>query len=348
MNCRVVFPMSWEGTVTAADISQVLLHSRVRYASLINRWTAYVTIKVCLICCLLVLAVNQAWSAAAPTAPQLKQASVNGVTLSYQEQGGGAPVVFIHGCCTDYRAWDAQRRALAPHYRFIALNMRYFGTAPWPDGESKYSQQTDADDIAAFIRDLGVGPVDLVGWSYSGPIVMLVVLQHPELVHSLTMHEPGSVSYVSDPAIVKAAAEDRAAALGPVIAAAKAGDFAETARLTPIGVNHQPDFWETTTPEIRSMFLDNARTWLLAVAAPPQPPITCDMLHQIKIPVLITAGSDTRSFYRVAAEGAASCIPGSQLVTIPGRHLAIAQQPDGFNAALRQFLEKSGSHPTPF
>ncbi len=270
-------------------------------------------------------------------APQIKQASVNGATLVYQEQGHGAPVVFIHGCCTDYRAWDAQRLAIAPNYRFIALNMRYFGTAPWPDDESQYSQQTDADDIAAFIRGLNAGPVDLVGWSYSGPIVMLVVLQHPELVHSLTMHEPASLTYVSDPAIAKAAGEDRMAALGPVIAAAKAGDFAGAARLTPAGVNHQPDFWDTTTPEIRTMFLDNARTWKLALAAPPQPPITCEMLHQIKI----------RSYYHVAAEGAAGCIPGVQFVTIPGRHLAIAQQPEAFNAALLQLLAKAGLQPKP-
>jgi len=86
----------------------------------------------------------------------------------------------------------------------------------------------------------GAGLVDLVGWSYSSPIVMLVVLQHSELVHSLTLHESSSVTDVTDPAIAKIAAEDRVAALGPAIAAAKAGDFAGAARLTPIGVNHQP------------------------------------------------------------------------------------------------------------
>jgi pimeloyl-ACP methyl ester carboxylesterase len=293
------------------------------------------------------LAVSQASSVEAPKAALIKEASVNGVALVYQEQGDGAPVVFIHGCCTDYRAWNAQRQAVAPHYRFIALNMRYFGTAPWPDDGSKYSHQTDVDDIAAFIRGLNAGPVDLVGWSYSGPIVMLVALQHPELVRSLAIHEPGSLTYVTDAATAKAAAEDRMAALGPAIAAAKAGDLAETARLTPIGVNHQPDFWETTTPEIRAMFLDNARTWKAALAAPPQPSLTCDMLKQIKIPVLITVGGETRSYFQVAAEGAAACIPGAQFVTIPGRHLAIAQQPEAFNAALLQFLSKSGSRPKP-
>src|SRR6478672_7512214 len=136
---------------------------------------------------------------AAVQAPQIKQASVNGATLVYQEQGDGAPVVFIHGCCTDYRAWDAQRQAIAPHYRFIGLNLRYFGTAPWPDDGSKYGHQTFADDIAAFIRGLNAGPVDLVGWSYSGPIVLLVAVQHPEFVHSLTIHEPGTVSFRTAP-----------------------------------------------------------------------------------------------------------------------------------------------------
>jgi pimeloyl-ACP methyl ester carboxylesterase len=105
---------------------------------------------------------------------QIKQASVNGVTLVYEEQGDGAPLVFIHGNCADCRAWDAQRQAIAPHYRCIGLNLRYHGTASWPDDGSKYSVKTHVDDVAAFIRGLNAGPVDLVGWSSSGPIVLLL------------------------------------------------------------------------------------------------------------------------------------------------------------------------------
>jgi pimeloyl-ACP methyl ester carboxylesterase len=228
-----------------------------------------------LICGLLLFSVGHAWAAGAPSAPQIKQASVNGVTLVYEEQGDGAPVVFIHGCCTDYRAWDAQRQAIAPHYRFIGLNLRYHGTAPWPDDGSKYSHQTHADDIAAFIRGLNAGPVDLVGWSYSGLIVMLVTVQHPDLVHSLTIHEPGVLSYVADPATVKIATEDRPAMLGPAIAAAKAGDVAGAARLVPVGVNHQPDFWDSASADTRSMFADNARTIPLAFFTAPG----CGRLH---------------------------------------------------------------------
>lgn len=304
--------------------------------------------KLSLICGLLILGVGQAWSAGTASDPQIKQASVDGVALVYQEQGDGAPVVFVHGAVTDYRTWEAQRRAIAPHYRFIALNLRYHGTAPWADDGSKYSIKTHSDDLAAFVRGLNVGPVDLVGWSYSGPIVLLVALQNPELVHSLTIHEPGSVNFVTDPARLKIAGEDRQAMLGPAIAASKAGDVAGVARLVPAGVNTQPDFFDTTTPELRSMFLDNARTFALFLAAPPPPPITCDQLRQIKIPALITRGEATRKFYQISSEGAASCIPGAELGIIPGgRHLAMVQQPDAFNAQLLQFLSKAGSKPRP-
>lgn len=128
--------------------------------------------------------------------------------------------------------------------------------------------------------------------------------------------------------------------LGPAVAAARSGDAAGAARLVPIGVNHQPDFWETATPEMRSIFADNARTIPLAfVKSPPPPPITCDQLKQINIPSLITYGSETGPFYRIAAEGAASCIPGAQLVAVPGgRHLAIVRKPGEFNSALLRFL----------
>jgi hypothetical protein len=47
-------------------------------------------------------------------APEIKQVSVNGIKLTYQEQGQGRPIVFVHGAITDYRTWDGQREAVAP------------------------------------------------------------------------------------------------------------------------------------------------------------------------------------------------------------------------------------------
>jgi pimeloyl-ACP methyl ester carboxylesterase len=152
-------------------------------------------------------------------APQIKQVSINSTKLTYEEQGQGRPIVFVHGAITDYRTWDGQREAVAAHNRFIALTMRYFGTDPWPDAGTNYSMKTHTDDLVAFIQNLNAGPVDLVGWSYSGPIALLVVVQHPELVRSLFLDEPSTVAFVTDPADLKAATQDRAAMAAPAAAA---------------------------------------------------------------------------------------------------------------------------------
>jgi pimeloyl-ACP methyl ester carboxylesterase len=97
--------------------------------------------------------------------PSAKQISVNGTTIRYWEQGRGVAVVFVHGAISDHRYWEPQREAVTDRYRFIALDRRYFGTAPWPDSGEKHSQATHVADLAAFIRGLKVGPVFLVGTS---------------------------------------------------------------------------------------------------------------------------------------------------------------------------------------
>lgn len=302
-------------------------------------------LRICAFSCLLLLlATAPGWSAGPP---QLRQASVNGAMLSYVEQGSGAPVLFVHGCCTDARAWEAQREAVAAQRRFIALNLRYHGTAAWTDDGARYGHQAHADDIAAFIRGLNAGPVDLVGWSYSGLMVALVAAQHPELVRSLTIHEPAFTSFITDPVQLKAATEDRGAMLGPVMGAVRAGDNAGAARLVPTRVNDQADFWNSASAETGVMFAENARTLPLAfLTAPPPPPMTCAQLGQFRMPALMTYGGDTRPFYRIATAAAAGCIPGAQLVAVPGgRHLAMVQQPEAFNAILLQFLSKVGPPP---
>ena len=272
-------------------------------------------------------------------APEIKQVSVNGIKLTYQEQGRGRPIVFVHGAITDYRTWDGQREAVAAQNRFIALTMRYFGTDPWPDEGAKYSMKTHTDDLVAFIQNLNAGPADLVGWSYSGPIALLVAVQHPELVHSLFLDEPSTLAFVTDPTDLKVATEDRTAIVAPAAAAAKAGDIEGAVKSLFNSVNGQPDLFDTVPPPVRRMLLDNARTLPISFAAPLPPAITCEQLGQIKVPTTIAIGDLTRPFYKIAASAVARCIPGAKLVVIPkGRHAAAVQATSAFNDALLRFL----------
>src|SRR5215813_10052232 len=175
-------------------------------------------------------------STASVRPPEVHHARVNGVDLPYLDQGRGVPVVFVHGVPGDHRSWEGQREAVAENYRFIALTQRYFGTGPWPDDGAGFSMTTHADDLAAFIRQLGRGPAHVVGWSYGGGIAIVLAVHHAEWVKSLFVYEPGLATFVTDPADAQVAGEDRKDMRAPAAIAAKAGDTSAAVRLLMDGV----------------------------------------------------------------------------------------------------------------
>jgi len=294
--------------------------------------------SLCLAAAALALAACQSMPPS-PVAPVAKRMEVNGVSLAYSEAGRGTPVVMVHGCCADGRAWDRHRDSIAQNHRFIALDQRYWGTAPWPDKGEKYSAETQIEDLGAFLRGLGAGPVHLVGWSMSGVPVLGVAVRYPELVKSVYVYEGVLSTFVTDPADKKAIADDRGATFGPVVPLVKAGDGAAATRLAIDNVNAQPGTFDSLPTDWRAMQLDNARTLPLMFAAPQPPNITCEQLAQIRVPVAVVRGELTRPYFRIMSDTASRCIPRSKLIVVPGaRHMWPAQEPAAFSAAVRSFL----------
>lgn len=276
----------------------------------------------------------------APSSPVVKHMTVDGVDLKYVEQGEGVPVLFVHGSHTDHRLWEPQRGAVAGKYRFIALDQRYFGAAPFPDKGEKFSLATHVGDLAAFIRGLGAGPVHLVGWSYSGTSLPTLLVQHPELVKSLFVFEPSLGTWVTDPADLKTVGEDIQAIAGPVVGAVQSGDNAAAVKLFVDQAAGQEGTFDALRPEVRTMMLENARMLPLLFTAPPPPPVTCEQLGQVKVPVAIARGELSRPLFRVLADTASRCIPGSKLIVVPGaRHPWPMQEPAAFTEAVMDFLE---------
>jgi pimeloyl-ACP methyl ester carboxylesterase len=179
------------------------------------RWLRTVWLAV------VVLSSGLVWQAWADDAPPPRHLWVNGVELSYIEQGTGAPVVFVHGAGGDLRAWEPQRQAIAPQYRFMAYNHRYHGTAPWPDEGQHYSAATHAADLAAFIRQLDASPVHLVASSYGGLLATVVASEHADLVRSLTLLEPAIGALLADSPEAKPVRDEWRNAFEPIRTAAK-------------------------------------------------------------------------------------------------------------------------------
>jgi len=279
----------------------------------------------------------QAWAA---ESLQTRQLHVNGIDLSYLDHGTGAPVVFVHGSFLDFRFWEPQRQTIAQQYRFIAYNRRYHGTAAWPDTGKDYSAATHAADLAAFLRELNAGPVHLVGHSYGGLLAALVAIEHPELLGSVTLAEPGMGALLTDIPDGKSVLDDRSKAMAPAGEAVKAGDVVQAAKLLFDWVANQGAGAFDKQPEaVRQMILDNARTVPLLLAAPAPPAVSCATLGGVKAPTLVIGGEQTPRYFSLINEVIVRCIPGSRLVIIPqATHPMSLQNPAAFNEALLQFL----------
>lgn len=268
------------------------------------------------------------------------QLRVNGVDLTYIDQGAGTPVVFVHGAWMDLRYWEPQRQGVATQYRFIAYSLRYHGSASWPDAGEHYAGATHVADLVALIHQLQSGPVHLVGLSSGGRLVTLIALQYPDLVRSLTVLEPPLDELLADRPEAQPVRDEWRQAFEPIRTAAQAGEAIQATKLFFELANYQGAGTFETQPEaFRQMILDNARTVLLQLAAPRLPALSCATLGGVKAPTLVVGGAQSPRYLVLINEVVVQCIPGSRLVVIPkATHLMSHQNPTAFNEALLHFL----------
>ena len=110
------------------------------------------------------------------------------------------------------------------------------------------------------------------------------------------------------------------------------------------GVNDLPGTFDRLSDRVRRIMLDNGRTLPLLFAAPP-PVVRCTDLARLQgMPVTVARGDATRVFYRIAAECAAGCIPGSTLEVVPdARHLLPVEDEGRFTSVVLDLLAKQTS-----
>jgi pimeloyl-ACP methyl ester carboxylesterase len=117
------------------------------------------------------------------------------LTAAVFERPADAPtktVVFIHGNVSSSLFWQPTMLALAPDIRALAIDLRGFGDSQTLPVDGSRGVRDFSDDIATVIAELGLGPVNLVGWSMGGGVVMQYLLDHPDRVLSLTLVSPVS------------------------------------------------------------------------------------------------------------------------------------------------------------
>jgi valacyclovir hydrolase len=118
--------------------------------------------------------------------------------IYYEEQGAGDPVLLLPGWSQSAEELAAVRDALAASHRVIAADLPGSGRSqPQPRAYTATYYADDAAAFAALLRQLGVGPAHLVGFSDGGEVALLMGALSPDVARSVVTW--GAAGKLSDP-----------------------------------------------------------------------------------------------------------------------------------------------------
>jgi pimeloyl-ACP methyl ester carboxylesterase len=122
---------------------------------------------------------------ATQTARGGRYAEVNGINLYYESHGSGPPLILLHGGLYSIENFDPVIETYADHHRVITVDLQGHGRTA--DIDRPISMDLMAGDIAALIEHLGLGQVDVLGYSLGGGVAFQLAMQRPELVRRLVL-----------------------------------------------------------------------------------------------------------------------------------------------------------------
>jgi pimeloyl-ACP methyl ester carboxylesterase len=155
----------------------------------------------------------------------------------------------------------------------------------------------------------------------------------------LFVYEPGVPTYVEGAQELAAFMADANEMFGPVLAAVQRSDNEAAVRALLDGSGQSVGYFDAQSPERRRVQLDSARVLPLLFSQPSPPPLSCEDLQRLHIPVAVACGERTRPFFAVVSRAAARCIPGPHHTIIDGStHMWPEEQPQELVARIERFL----------
>src|SRR5829696_3595803 len=132
----------------------------------------------------------------APVSAMYKEAltetiNAGGVEFAYRQLGPstGVPVVFLTHLAAVLDNWDPRVvDGIAAERRVIVFDNRGIGAS---GGSTPDTVEAMARDAIAFIRALGFGQVDLLGFSLGGMVSQVIATMQPQLVRKMILAGTG-------------------------------------------------------------------------------------------------------------------------------------------------------------
>lgn len=108
---------------------------------------------------------------------------LNREMVHYEVLGRGRPIIFLHGWVGSWRYWIPAMQGVSISYRAYALDLWGFGdSARVPE---RYHLERQAEMIDAFMDEMGISRVALVGHGLGAIVALMYAQSHPDVVDRL-------------------------------------------------------------------------------------------------------------------------------------------------------------------
>jgi 3-oxoadipate enol-lactonase len=255
------------------------------------------------------------------------------ISLTYAEHGvgGAGPVILLHGFPLNRAMWDDVVPALADRYHVVVPDLRGHGATEAPAGP--YETVDHASDVVALLDRLGVERAAIVGLSMGGYVALQLMVRAPERIRAIVLADT----------MGRADSEERRQAR------AAQADVIRTDGLDAFSQLIMPRMFSPSVFSERPALVERFRQTILSqrpeavIAALEGIAMRPDMLQSLatsKLQTLVLVGSEDAATTPDDSRELASVIQGSQFVVLEGAgHMSCWEDPEAFNAAIRQFLD---------
>jgi pimeloyl-ACP methyl ester carboxylesterase len=259
--------------------------------------------------------------------------TVNGTEIYHELKGSGPSLLFISGATGDAGHFERVADLLADELAVVTYDRRGHSRSPRPEGWDTTSPNEQADDAAALLTALELGPAAVFGNSYGAIFALNLVIRHPEVVRGAILHEPPLISVLERP-------EETQAAVGGAVEKGMASGGPPAAVESFIRFAAGDANWERLEPDLRERMQGNGET-LFDIEMGKFEDYRPDdaTLGAVSVPVEVLVSEESAPFFTEAAGWLAERL-GVEIVRTPGTHTPQWDRPEELVNTIRSFLRK--------
>jgi pimeloyl-ACP methyl ester carboxylesterase len=140
------------------------------------------------------------------TAPTQHHLDANGGRLYYEVRGSG-PLLLVVGQPMTSAPFAALADDLAADHTVVTYDPHGVGESSVDDPSLPITPEIEADDLAAIVDELGLGPAAMMGTSGGAVAGLAFASRHPGRITTLIAHEPPVADLLPDAAPVRSAVD---------------------------------------------------------------------------------------------------------------------------------------------